>query len=455
VGSAPPAHLSPDDRALWDGAVAVLRANDLGAWTKPAPRLYPHQWSWDSTFIAIGLAHIDPDRALRELESLFRAQWADGRVPHMVFDPGVRDYAPGPELWSSAASSDAAPRSPATSGLIQAPTHAIALAAVLAASRALPAVAAAELRERIALLYPKVLAWHRYLVERRDPEGSGLITIYHPWEGTDNTPRWDAPLARVEVRGPLAYSRVDVGLTDASERPTEAEYDRYVWLVGPLRAARYEDGPIQLSHPFLVKDIQCSAVFAAATEVLEGIAADLGAPAAERQAISTWWRRATAAVQRRWESGSRLALDLDLRTGRPIEVPTTAGLSPILVPHLEPRIARETAERMFGPDFAGAPGLVARAVPSTAVSAAQFRPRAYWRGPVWPVVNWLLWWGLRRQGLRREAAALRDANLALLRRSGAAFAEYFQPFTGEPLGSRDQSWTAAVTLDWLASAAER
>ena len=66
---------------LRQAARAVLHKNDLGDWTKPAPRLYPHQWSWDSAFIAIGLAHVDPDRALRELESLFKAQWRDGRVP--------------------------------------------------------------------------------------------------------------------------------------------------------------------------------------------------------------------------------------------------------------------------------------------------------------------------------------------------------------------------------------
>ena len=32
------------------------------------------------------------------------------------------------------------------------------------------------------------------------------------------------------------------------------------------------------------------------------------------------------------------------------------------------------------------------------------------------------------------------------------FAEYFEPFTGEALGSSDQSWTAAVALDFLAAA---
>jgi hypothetical protein len=29
--------------------------------------------------------------------------------------------------------------------------------------------------------------------------------------------------------------------------------------------------------------------------------------------------------------------------------------------------------------------------------------------------------------------------------------EYFDPFTGEQLGANDQSWTAAVALDWLTS----
>ena len=105
----------------------MLARNDLGSWTKPAPRLYPHQWSWDSAFIAIGLANVDLHRALRELETLFEAQWTDGRVPHIVFNPQAGDYFPGPDWWASARTSAAAPRDMATSGLIQPPVHAIAL----------------------------------------------------------------------------------------------------------------------------------------------------------------------------------------------------------------------------------------------------------------------------------------------------------------------------------------
>ena len=59
-------------------AAGVLRRNGLKSWTKPAPSLYPHQWSWDSAFIALGLAHVDNRRATSELETLFasRANYA-------------------------------------------------------------------------------------------------------------------------------------------------------------------------------------------------------------------------------------------------------------------------------------------------------------------------------------------------------------------------------------------
>lgn len=386
----------------------MLRANDVGGWTKPAARLYPHQWSWDSAFIAIGIAHLDPGRALEELEHLFEAQWADGRVPHIVFDPNVPDYWPGPDLWGSREVS-AAPTAVATSGLIQPPMHAIAVWRILAIARA-------------CALYPKLLAWHRYLAERRDPERSGLITVYHPWEGTDNTPRWDAALAATLVGDIPPYPRTDVSLVDAAERPTKAEYDRYLWLVGLLRAAKYQDEVVRRAHPFLIKDVQCSAIFVAANDALAQIAELARAPAGERAAIAEWSKRSAEAVRGCWDHGLELALDFDLLAERPIRCVTSAGLCPLLVPSLTGAEARR-----------------------------QFRPRAYWRGPAWPVINWLLWCGLRAHGLESEAARLREANLALLARPEAHFAEYFEPFTAEPLGSRDQSWTAAVTLDWLAA----
>jgi hypothetical protein len=432
--------------ALWDAAVAVLRANDLGDRTKPAPRLYPHQWSWDSAFIAIGLAHVDPDRALAELESLFAAQWADGRVPHIVFNPAAHDYFPGPERWACATLAATAPRAPATSGLIQPPVHALAVWHIYQTAPD-PALLLARLRG----LYPRLLAWHRYLATARDPEGSGLVTTYHPWESTDNSPRWDAPLANVEVGLVPPYVRHDLKhVADPAERPTQAEYDRYLWLVESLKAARYDDIEVQRAHPFLVKDVLCSAIFAAANEALGRLADTVGAPDAEKAEIARWGLRAGGAVQQQVDADEHLALDLDLRTGAPIRVRTCAGLAPLLLPGLERRAADALVAQLAGPSFAGAPGFAYPVVPSTAPGSPGFSPRAYWRGPSWPVIDWLLWWALRRQGYAAQAADLRRANLDLLARPEARFGEYFEPYTGEQLGSPQQSWTAAVALDWLA-----
>ncbi len=424
----------------------------MGGWTKPAPRLYPHQWSWDSAFIAIGLAHLDPSRALEELEHLFEAQWRDGRVPHIVFDPNVPEYWPGPELWASRGVSGA-PTTVATSGLIQPPMHAIAVWRILQIAGAERGAATeGEIASRAIVLYPKLLAWHRYLAERRDPERSGLITVYHPWEGTDNTPRWDAALAAIDVGELPPYARTDLALVDDAERPSKAEYDRYLWLVALLRDAKYEDEAVQRGHPFLIKDVQCSAIFVAANDALASIADLAGAPPGERSDIAQWSARSAEAVRACWDHSLELGLDFDLRAGHPIRCVTSAGLCPLLVPSLTPAEARHFAKRLFGPDFAGAAGLAFPVVLSTGARTPEFRPRAYWRGPAWPVINWLLWCGLNAHGLSDEAARLREANLALLARPEAGFAEYYEPFTAEPLGSLDQSWTAAVTIDWLASA---
>jgi glucosylglycerate hydrolase len=62
-------------------------------------------------------------------------------------------------------------------------------------------------------------------------------------------------------------------------------------------------------------------------------------------------------------------------------------------------------------------------------------------------MGWLLWWSFERAGESDRASRIRRSSLDQIAAGG--FAEYFEPFTGEPLGSPDQSWSAAVVLDWL------
>ena len=440
---------SPSDLAAQ--AAEVLRRNDMGGWTRAAPNLYPHQWSWDTGFIVIGLAHLDTRRAAGELTSLFTHQWRNGKVPHIIFNPDAPpdSYFPGAEHWSSAgAFPDAPPAPPYTSALCQPPTHALgALRVWELAARDEEGLARGFLRG----IYPKLLAWHRYLATARDPEGSGLVTIYHPWEsGTDNAPRWDAALEAVEVGDLPSYERQDLNHVDhPDERPTDEEYARFLWLVELIKRARCDEGALNDSHPFLVKDVLFSAILVAANEALLEIARMVEAPEEDVALIEGWIGRGREGLDERWDPGLGLCLDYDLRRDAPLRARTIAGFAPLVAGGMEAGELEATLRTLYSPYFLGHPKLRRLLPPSTSPEEPRFHPRNYWRGPMWPVMSWLLWRSLALVREEERAEALRRAALQELAEGG--FAEYFEPFTGEPLGSDDQSWTAAVALDWLAA----
>ncbi|HEY1918545.1 MAG TPA: glycogen debranching protein [Streptosporangiaceae bacterium] len=416
-------------------AAYILRDNSTGVITKAAPALYPHQWSWDAAFNAIGLATVDPPRAQLELDSLLRGQWRNGMVPHIVFDPAADGYFPGPERWECARYSADAPRDVETSGICQPPVHAIAAARIAAAVPAQNTWAAR--------VYPRLLDWHRYLSRyRTDPE-SGLITLFHGWEsGMDNSPRWDVPYSGVHPGPDLPpYTRKDSAhVADAAERPTDAEYDRYLWLIEEAKRAGYDPVQLRRTGSFQVGDVLFTAIFAAACDALAGLR---GPDEAELRGYAV----AARAAVRAHRGADGLAADVDVRTGRRLETQTIAGFAPLIAGGLTTADREALVATLLGPRWAGHPELRWPLPPSTSPCSAAFRRRTYWRGPVWPVVTWLLAWALRRDGETAAADQLRAATLSQL--GGGEFAEYYDPFDGTPLGSHHQSWTAAITLDWL------
>jgi hypothetical protein len=417
----------------------VLGAGWTGTSTVPSRGLYPHQWSWDSAFIAIGLRHVSPLRAQTELETLLAAQWADGRIPHIVFNPSVPldAYFPSPDFWRSSTAGRAAgaPRTVQTSGIVQPPVHALAAWLVHLADPGL-----SRARGFLTRVYPRLAAWHRYLLHRRDLGGGALVSVVHPWEqGMDNSPCWDRPLSRVTPAPARSFRRADLAHGSPEDRPTDLDYGRYVRLAADYRDGGYADGP----GDFAVEDPAFNALLIASEYALARIAQELGSAASARRDRAE--RLTAALVERLWEPSAGMFLCRDVRAGELIPERGVSGLVPLLLPTLPRELASTLVRTLCGPHFGL--GGTTRLVPSYDLLGEAFDPHRYWRGPAWFNTSWLLERGLRLNGERGRADALRKG---MLHTAGASdFAEYVDPYTAQACGATGFGWTAALTLDLL------
>jgi hypothetical protein len=434
--------VSIDPQLLREQAVAVLRDNDIGTMITAAPRLYPHMWSWDAAFVAMGLTRMSVRRAIKEMRTLVGAQWHSGLLPHIIFSdaPG---YFPDVNRWGTIGASPEGVRS---SGICQPPVHAIALRFILDAARDLGGDAEEEAEQFLRGTFDRWVAWHRWLARARDPDGVGLLEIHHGWEsGMDNSPRFDEPYARVHPGELAPYERTDLKHADASERPSQQEYDRYLWLVQQMAEVRFEDDRIRQVIDFRVRDVFMSAIMSVACQVLGTLAEELGRDddASEQRELAS---RFAAGVESTLDPDTGLARDFDVRTGEWLGTETIAGFAPLLSSG-DGSIRQAQWRLLRGERWLAHPALRFALIPSTSPASDAYRPRTYWRGPVWPVMNWFLAWACRSHGEDAEYDELREPALTQL--ADLEFGEYYEPSTGEPLGSTQQSWTAAVALLWL------
>jgi hypothetical protein len=417
-------------------ARAVLERNRCGTYTCPSLRLYPHQWLWDSCFTAIGIARFDPGRAADELRSLFRGQWADGMLPHMVFADGTRDLG-SRRVWRSWTRAGA-PRDVTTSCITQPPVVAIAVERV---ARALTNGARDAF---VTELTPKLLAYHRWLFRERRLDGSPLLTLIHPWEcGLDTTPPWMHALRawrmpwwlraaeRLQLARALRSLRYDTRQLPASERASDDDGLRMLALAVHLARHDFTLHDLPRDNSVLIEDVGFNAFFAAANQSLRSLVDDLGdlGPQidAQRDALELLWHAPTGQYCSR-----------DAVTHAPLLEPTVATFLPLLVSdaHTDELVSLLRDTRSYRPEFP---------VPSVPLDTPDFNETRYWMGPTWVNTNWAVIDGLRRRGHDELATELRDRTLDLVDRHGIA--EYFSPRSGAAHGAPEFSWTAALAID--------
>ena len=420
--------------SLRDSAIAVLRLNDTGVFTKPGPHQYPHQWNWDSALIALGLSHFDLPRAQLEIRSLLSGQWQDGMVPSVVYHAVPSDYFPNPQFWQIE-NSPSAPPVP-TTGITQPPL----LATVVRMIDTRHADADFD-RE----VYPSLLRWHRWLHTDRDADGSALACIIHPWEsGTDDSPRWLHLFEAIHPQALPEFQRGDTRYVAATERPNRSEYERFIYLINIFRNLNYEPGELLAHSPFLAQDVLFNAILYRADEDLRALIVSLGEPTDE---IDGWLHRVQHSFDKRfWDERAGLYYDYDVRSGKPIPVNTASTFLPLFagLP------TREQAQRLVDGHLLDPVEYAPKAdvrhwVTTTAKTEPTWEARRYWRGPVWVIMNWFILDGLKRYGYDELAETIRQDTLHLIETNG--FREYYDARDGSGCGSVDFSWSAALALE--------
>ena len=425
-------------------AKEILNKNWRDGFTIPTSKLYPFQWNWDSGFVALGLSSYDLDRAMQEIRSLFSGQWENGMLPHILFhSENETTYFPNYDFWECHVN-DGAPQTPKSSGITQPPVFGFVLEEILNQHPD-----NAEVIEFVKEIYPKLIQYHQFLYEYRDPESEGLFFIFHPWEsGRDNSPLWDESLERIHIaEGSISdYVRKDTDLADASERPTQEQYDRYVYLLELGKKYKYDGKEIAEESPFLVQDCMMNAILIKSNESLISISEKLNLDSdyiKEKQKLSKQNFRAKF-----WNSELSFFVSYDLRAGVQMRHREIGGLIALYADVATIEQADQMAKYLQDIHDKGY-----YLCPSFDIDSPFFDSKRYWRGPVWPQMNWMVYHGLRTYGYNDLAHIVKSDLVELVAQVG--FYEYFESqkslYTTDAkgYGGNNFSWTASSIISLL------
>lgn len=423
----------------------VLKQNDLGGWTRPAAHLYPHQWLWDSCFIAIGLRHYNVKRAQKEIDNLFRGQWKNGMLPNTILSKSDQS---GKQLWRSDVSKNS-PKNLSTSGITQPPLVAEAMI------RIGEKLNASDKKAWFKKLAPKLIAYHEWLYRERDPHGEGVVILLHPWEcGLDNTPSWMQELYLNEMPTWIKLVKLlrldsffnlvrsDTKFLPAYQRIDTIDALNLFSVARQLRRKKYETRLMLRRGHLAIEDIGFNSILIRANSLLIEICSTAQVD------IPDWllqrFKKAHKSIDLLWSEEEGQYFSRNFETFELIEQPSIMTFLPLYSGAISKHRAKQLVELLRSKDY-----WLPYPVPSVPKNSKYFDSSRYWQGPTWINTNWLIIDGLRRYGYLHEADAIEQRSISLVSQKGSS--EYFSPIDGKPAGAPNFSWTAALTIDMIYS----
>jgi len=274
-------------------------------------------------------------------------------------------------------------------------------------------------RSMIQASYDALVRNRRWWQDNRDPDGFGLLSC-----GTSD-------VGEGLYKGTAFGARNETGM-DNSATHDEAIYD-----------------PVTRTLSTFDLGLNCAAALDA--EMLSKMAVVLGKHDDARQFAALAERHRTLISETLWDESRGIFANRQRRGGFVRSLSPTS-FYPLLCGAATPAQAARLLEHLsdettFGGDFV---------LPNATRDDPAFADNVYWRGRIWPNVNYMVWLGLRRYGFTAEASKLAGQSYDLFMknwREDRIASENYNAVTGEALdqGDTDPFYIWAAMLPMMAT----
>ncbi|MDX5348650.1 MAG: trehalase-like protein, partial [Hymenobacteraceae bacterium] len=378
----------------------------------------PFQYFWDTCFHVYTLTALgEHDMAKKHLRSLFGKQEKSGFVGHIIYWkhtwPGrIFDlFQLHPKSWLKL-------HKPHMSALVQPPLVAQALQRIYQKTND-----KAFLQEML----PKLKNYYKWLLQHRDFEGNGLLSIISPYEsGMDWKASYD-PVLKFKGKGNV----------------------RLFWKVLKVDMFNFFKGynleKIYEADKFIVKDAAFNTIFAQNLEAMALLCKEVN------DADEAFFRQnsekcAKSILELMYDADDEAFYDLAGKENRKLKVKTPTIFFPVVLKNIPDEICKKVLHRhLLNPkEFQ-----TKFPIPSLAIDEPAFNPTEsiyIWRGPTWIMFNWFLHRFMLEKNYPEEAERLLNSFRKLIEKSG--FREYYNPFTGQGYGAKDFTWSGLVLDMW-------
>jgi len=379
-------------------------------YTAPSPGTYDQQWFWDSCLHSLVWLKLgERERALQEIQSLVIGKEKKDFFPHMTFWKKKKDiywrlfdHLYPTELYSE---------------LIQPPLIGFSLNNLLKSG----------IRKKyLEDIIDNVYAHYNYILNVRDPEEMGLISIIHPWEsGLDSSPSFDLGLEKSKI---LRFS----------------QWKRMKYLLKEFHQLNWNQSIMAKKSSFRVKCVLTNTLLAWGMDSFADVLEDMNRIDEAndfREKVDRIWH---SLIRYSWNEKDGLFYNLEMKKEdyNQISVNTISSLLPLLLD-----IPSEMKERLLEHLLDKTEYWSKYPIPTVSMKEKTFDPSnnsLLWRGPTWINTNFFVWLGLRKHKEVKIADEIARKSFELVERSG--FREFFNPLTGKGGGAKNFGWSTLITL---------